>query len=255
MNSAITLLGKVALITGGTSGIGRETALAFARAGAKLVVTGRREAEGAETVRLVHEADGQAHFVRTDVRNEEDLKAAVAETVSRYGRLDIAVNNAGVEAGGMIPEIDHETYRHVFDINVWGVIASMKYEIPAMLEGGGGSIINVSSVVGKVGMPGAAVYIASKHAVEGLTKVAALEYAAQGIRVNAIAPALIDTDMADRFAGPEGSEGRSQIAGLHPLGRTGKPAEVAAGMVFLASDAASFITGHSLGIDGGWLAR
>lgn len=249
-----TLAEKTALITGGTSGIGRQAALTFAHAGAKVVVTGRREAEGAETVRQVAEAGGEAIFVRTDVKNETDIKHAVEETVSRFGRLDIAFNNAGVETLGPIPEVTEESYRNTFDINVWGVLASMKHEIPAMLENGGGSIINVSSVAGQIGMAGVSVYVASKHAVEGLTKVAALEYAQSGIRVNAIAPGLIDTDMADRFAGKEG-EMRDQIIGLHPLGRGGRPQEVADAVLFLAGDASSFVTGHSLNVDGGFTAQ
>ncbi len=248
------LTGKVAFITGGTSGIGRQAAITLAKAGAKVVVTGRREAEGAETVRLVEESGGEALFVRTDVKNEADIKGAVEQTVERYGRLDIALNNAGVETAGPIPEVSEETYRNTFDINVWGVLASLKYEVPAMLKNGGGSIINVSSVAGQVGMPGVSIYVASKHAVEGLTKVAALEYAKEGIRVNAIAPGLIDTDMADRFAGKEG-EMRDQLAGMHPIGRSGKPSEIADAVLFLASDDSSFVTGHSLNVDGGWTAQ
>lgn len=248
------LEGKVAFITGGTSGIGRQTAVTLAQAGAKVVVTGRREAEGAETVRQVEAAGGEALFVRTDVKNESDIKNAVNQTLERFGRLDIALNNAGVETAGPIPEVTEDNYRNTFDINVWGVLASMKYELPAMQKNGGGSIINVSSVAGQIGMPGVSVYVASKHAVEGLTKVAALEYAQAGIRVNAVAPGLIDTDMADRFAGKEG-EMREQIAGMHPLGRSGKPREIADAVLFLASEDSSFVTGHSLNVDGGWTTQ
>ena len=248
------LEGKTALITGGTSGIGREAAVALAQAGAKVTVTGRRKPEGEETVRLIEEAGGEGHYVKTDVRNEADIQKAVEATVVRFGGLDIALNNAGLETAGPITEAEEETYRTVFDINVWGVLASMKHEVPAMLKSGGGSIINVSSVAGRIGMAGVSIYVASKHAVEGLTKVAALEYAREGIRVNAVAPGLIDTDMADRFAGKEGEQ-REYIAGLHPIGRSGKPREVADAIVWLASEESSFVTGHSLSVDGGWLAQ
>ncbi len=246
--------GKIAFITGGTSGIGRQAAISLAQAGAKVVVTGRREREGAETVRLVEDVGGEALFVKTDVKNEGDIKRAVDQTLERFGRLDIALNNAGIETAGPIPEVTEENYRNTFDINVWGVLASMKYEVPAMLKNGGGSIINLSSVAGQIGMPGVSVYVASKHAVEGLTKAAALEYGTAGIRINAIAPGLIDTDMADRFAGKEG-ETREQIAGMHPIGRSGKPREIADAVLFLASDDSSFVTGHSLNVDGGWTAQ
>ena len=246
---------KVAFVTGGTSGIGRETAVTFAKAGAKVVVTGRREEEGNQTVKLIEETGGEGSFIQTDVKNEEDIKRAVDETVARYGRIDIAFNNAGVETSGPLTEAARSDYEHTFDINVWGVIASLKYEIPAMLENGGGSIINVSSVAGQVGMAGVSIYVASKHAVEGLTKVAALEYAQQGIRVNTIAPGLIDTPMADRFAGDEGDETREYLNSLHPIGRSGKPHEVAEAVLWLASDASSFVTGTSLNVDGGWTAQ
>ena len=249
-----TLTGKVALVTGGTSGIGRTTAVAFAKAGAKVVVSGRREAEGAETVKLIEEAGGEGLFVRADVAKEADIKALVAATVEKFGRLDIAFNNAGVEIAGPIPEATEEDFYRVTNINVWGVLASMKHEIPVMLEQGGGTIINTSSVAGQVGMAGASIYVASKHAVEGLTKTAALEYADKGIRVNAVAPRFIQTDMADRFAGTE-DEMRDYIISLHPLGRPGVTREVADAVVWLASDEASFVTGHSLPVDGGFTAR
>ena len=249
-----TLEGKIALVTGATSGIGRATAIAMGQAGAKVVVTGRREAEGAETVKLVNETGAESFFVRTDVSKEEDSKRAVDETVARYGRLDIAVNNAGVEDLSQVPNITHDLYEHVFGINVWGMIASMKYEIPAMLANGGGSIINVSSVAGRYGFSGAALYCASKGAVEQLTKTAALDYATQGIRINAVAPAVIVTPMADRFADTIGAN-YDALATMHPMGRVGRPEEVAETILFLASDAASFITGSSLGVDGGLMAK
>ncbi len=246
---------KVVLITGGTSGIGRETAVQFASQGAKVVVAGRREEEGQETVKLVEEAGGQGLFVQTDVVDEDQVKNLVEKTVSHFGRLDIAFNNAGVEHTGATVEATAEDYRKIFDINVLGVLLSMKHEIPAMQKTGGGAIINTSSIAGHVGMAGAGVYIASKHAVEGLTKTAALELATEGIRVNAVAPGAIATDMVDRFAGEEGSEERQGLADMHPIQRVGNPPEVASAVLYLASDAASFTTGVSLPVDGGFLAR
>ncbi|MGI9240089.1 MAG: glucose 1-dehydrogenase [Verrucomicrobiales bacterium] len=246
---------KVVLITGATSGIGRTTAIKFAAAGAKVVVSGRREEEGAAVVAEIKAAGGEASFVRADIAKEDDVKALVAKTVETYGRLDVAFNNAGVEMTGAILEAEESDYRRVFDINVWGVLTSMKYEIPEMIKNGGGAIINTSSIAGHIGMAGAAVYIASKHAVEGLTKTAALEYAQQGIRVNAVAPGGIVTDMIDRFAGPDGSEMRDGLAQMHPLGRLGTTEEIADAVVFLASDGASFVTGESLKVDGGFVAQ
>jgi NAD(P)-dependent dehydrogenase (short-subunit alcohol dehydrogenase family) len=247
--------GKVALVTGGTSGIGRETAIEFAKAGAKVVLAGRRQQEGAAVVDEIKSVGGDAHFVQTDISNEDQVKRLVDETVERFGRLDIAFNNAGVEHGGPVTEFTEDDYRHVFDINVLGVFLSQKYEIPAMLKSGGGVIINTSSILGQIAMPGAAVYNASKHAVEGITKTTALELAEQGIRVNSVAPGAIATDMIDRFAGEEGAESRKQLEALHPMGRLGQAKEIAAAVLYLASDAASFTTGISLPVDGGFLAR
>jgi NAD(P)-dependent dehydrogenase (short-subunit alcohol dehydrogenase family) len=252
MNSS--LKDKVVLITGATSGIGKTSALAFAKAGAKVVVSGRRETEGFAVVAEIKAAGGEATFVKADVAVDDEVKALVAATLETYGRLDVAFNNAGVEWGGPTTEATEADFRHTFNINVWGVAASMKYEIPAMLKSGGGSIINTSSVAGHIGMPGASLYVASKHAVEGLTKTVALEYAKQGIRVNAVAPAAIETDMIDRFVGKEGDQ-RNYLAGVHPIGRMGKPLEIANAVLFLASEEASFITGTSLAVDGGWLAQ
>jgi len=175
--------------------------------------------------------------------------------VSQFGRLDIAFNNAGIEQLGTLVDFTEDQYRKLFDINVLGVLLSIKYEVPALLQSGGGVIINTSSIVGHIAMPGAGLYVASKHAVEGITKAAALELAEQGIRVNAIAPGAIATDMIDRFAGEEGSENRQWLAAQHPLGRIGRASEVAAGVLYLASDAASFTTGVSLPVDGGYLAK
>ena len=246
---------KVVLITGATSGIGKATALKFGAAGAKVVVSGRREAEGAAVADAIRSAGGEATFVQADVADEDQVKALVGKTVETYGRLDVAFNNAGVELTGTITEADRSDYQRIFDINVWGVLASMKHEIPEMIRSGGGTIINTSSIAGHIGMAGASTYIASKHAVEGLTKTAALEYASDGIRVNAVAPGGIATDMIDRFAGPEGSEMRDGLAQMHPVGRLGNSDEIADAVLFLASDAAGFVTGESLKVDGGFTAQ
>jgi len=243
---------KVVIVTGATSGIGRETARRFAAEGAKVVLAGRREKEGHEAVNEIEAAGGTGLFVQTDVAREGDVRRLVERTVAEFGRLDIAFNNAGVEHAGPVAEVTVEDFERVFGINVLGVFLSQKYEIPAMLESGGGVIINTTSVLGHIAMPGAAIYNASKHAVEGLTKTTALEYAEQGIRVNAVAPAVIGTDMIDRFAG---HEGREEMKALHPVGRIGRPEEVADAVLYLASDSASFTTGISLPVDGGFLAR
>ena len=246
--------GKVALVTGGTSGIGKATAIAFAQAGAKVVLSGRREKEGAAVVAEIERLGGTAAFVRADVAVEADVKAMVDFVVATYGRLDVAFNNAGVEWMGPLEAATEEDYRRVFDINVWGVLNSMRHEIPAMLRTGGGAIVNTSSVAGHIGMGQVSIYIASKHAVEGLTKAVALEFAKQNIRVNAVAPAVIATDMVDRFAGKEG-EMREYLKSLHPVGREGTGEEVAAAVLYLCSDAAKFTTGVSLPVDGGFLAQ
>ncbi|MEC5127454.1 glucose 1-dehydrogenase [Verrucomicrobiales bacterium BCK34] len=246
---------KTVLITGATSGIGKATALKFAEAGANVVVSGRREAEGNAVVEAITSAGGEATFIQADVSNEEDIKNLISKTVGKYGRLDVAFNNAGIETAAPIVEVGIDDYRQVFDINVWGVLASMKHEIPAMLASGGGSIINTSSIVGQVGAPGLSAYTASKHAVEGLTKSAALEHAKEGIRVNAVSPGLIQTDMADRLVGAGESEMRDGFIAAHPIGRVGTPEEIAATVFFLASDGASFITGESIKADGGFTAQ
>src|SRR5881296_3319842 len=225
--------GKVALVTGGTSGIGKATAIAFARAGAKVVLTGRREKEGAQVVAEIKKLGGDGAFVRADVAKDSDVKAMVDFTVSKHGRLDVAFNNAGVEWTGPLDQATEAEYRRVFDINVWGVLNSMRHEIPVMLKNGGGAIVNNSSVAGHVGLAQVSVYIASKHAVEGLTKSVALEFAKQNIRVNAVAPGVIATDMFDRFAGKELGD---QIASIIPVARIGASEEIAAAVLYLCSD-------------------
>jgi len=248
------LNGKVALVTGGTSGIGKATAIEFGRAGAKVVLTGRREKEGAQVVDEIRKLGGDAAFVRADVAKDADVKAMVDFTVGKYGRLDIAFNNAGVEWTGPLDRATEAEYRRVFDINVWGVLNSMRHEIPVMLKNGGGAIVNNSSVAGHVGLGQVSIYIASKHSVEGLTKSVALEFAKQNIRINAVAPGVIATDMLDRFAGKE-SEMRDSLTSIIPVGRIGAGEEIAAAVLYLCSDDAKFTTGTSLVVDGGYMAQ
>lgn len=248
---------KVVLITGGTSGIGRETAVAFAKEGAKVVVAGRRRAEGEETVRLVQSAGGEGLFVLADVSQESDVERLIADTVTKFGKLDAVFNNAGVEGTvGPVHEQTAENYQHTFSINVLGVLLTMKHAIRQFLkQKNGGSIVNTTSIGGHAGMPGASVYAASKHAVVGLTRSAALEYASARIRVNAVAPGGVQTDMLDRFTNGRDSDGRKHLAAAHPFGRIGTVDEISAAVLFLSSDEASFITGHDLVIDGGYLAK
>jgi len=248
------LEGKVGLVTGGTSGIGRETAVHFAKSGAKVVVSGRREKEGEETVELVRAAGGEGLFVRSDVSKAADVETLVRKTVERFQRLDIAFNNAGIE-GVWVPiaRQSEEDFDRTIDINLKGVWLCLKYEIRQMLaQGGGGAIVNMASVTGLTGSAGAAAYSASKHGVIGLTKSAALETAKSGIRINAVCPAVIETSMADRlFGAPKINK---SVLALHPVGRFGKPEEVAEAVVWMCSARASFLTGQSLVLDGGFLA-
>jgi NAD(P)-dependent dehydrogenase (short-subunit alcohol dehydrogenase family) len=248
--------GKVALVTGGGSGIGRATALAFAREGARVAIGNRNEKRGEETVAMIRKAGGTASFKRTDVLVTKDIEALVNHAVNEYGGLDLAFNNAGVE-GDVAPliEITEASYDAVMDVNAKGVWLSMKYEIPRMLERGGGAIVNCSSVAGLIGFPNMAPYFASKHAVIGLTKVAALEYSAKGIRINAVNPAVIDTEMVDRIVAGYGTKKEDDLVPLHPIGRLGRVEEVAEAVLWLCSNKSSFVAGHSLVVDGGFTAR
>jgi NAD(P)-dependent dehydrogenase (short-subunit alcohol dehydrogenase family) len=246
--------GKVGLVTGGTSGIGRETAILFAKAGAKVVVAGRRELEGNETVDLIRAGGGDGLFVKADVSKASEVAALVQKAVERFGRVDVAFNNAGIE-GILAPIIrqSEEDFDRTIDINLKGVWLCLKYEIRQMLkQGGRGAIVNMASVTGLVGSVGAAAYSASKHGVIGLTRTAALENAKRGIRINAVCPGFIETAMTDRiFRVPAVHK---YILGCHPIGRLGRPAEIAEGVVWMCSDRASFMTGQSLVLDGGFLA-
>ena len=251
MNNNNSLEGKVVLVTGGTSGIGKATAIQFARAGAKVVLSGRREKEGKEIVRQIEKLGGEAAFVRGDIGKDDDVKKMVDFTIDKFGGLDIAFNNAGVEWKAPLDQATEAEYRRVFDTNVWGVLNSMRHEIPVMLKNGGGAIVNNSSVAGHVGLGEVSIYIASKHAVEGLTKSVALEFAKQNIRINSVAPGPIATEMWDRFAG---DAMRDQITSIVPVGRVGAAEHIAAAVLYLASDAAKFTTGTSLVVDGGFIA-
>ncbi len=248
------LRGKTALITGGTSGIGRATALGLAAEGVNVVITGRRAPEGQSVVEEAKRRGVKALFVQGDVTDERHVQRAVGDAVSLGGRLDFAFNNAGVELMNVpLVETTAEQYRKVFDINVLGVILSMKHQIRAMLaDGRGGSIVNNASIAGRAAMAGLGVYCASKHAVIGLTKAAAMETAKQGVRVNSVSPAAIDTEMYDRFTGNKQPDTTAYMASLHPIGRIGRPEEIANPVLFLFSDEASFITGHDLLVDGGF---
>jgi NAD(P)-dependent dehydrogenase (short-subunit alcohol dehydrogenase family) len=251
---ASDLEGKVGLVTGGTSGIGRETAVLFAKAGAKVVVTGRREVQGNETIEMVRAAGGDALFVKSDVSKAAEVETLIQKVVERFGRLDIAFNNAGIE-GVQAPIVrqSEEDWDRTIAINLKGVWLCLKYEIRQMLrQGGGGAIVNMASIIGLIGTAGVAAYSASKHGVIGLTKTAALENAKSGIRINAVCPGFTETPMADRiFRAPAV---RKYAVDCHPIGRFGRPAEIAEAVVWMCSDRASFMTGQSLVLDGGFLA-
>jgi NAD(P)-dependent dehydrogenase (short-subunit alcohol dehydrogenase family) len=244
------MIASVVLITGALTGIGRATALAFAREGARIVVSGRRDEAGHALAEELRRLGVEAEFIRADVRHEGDVRDLIDKTVTRFGRLDAAVNNAGTEGkAGPVTEQTPESYAATFDTNVLGVLLSMKHEMRVMQAQRSGSIVNLSSTMGQRGAPGASLYTASKHAVEGLTKSAALEGAASGIRVNAIAPGPVETGMLNRFTGT--AERKAALAAGVPLKRVGTPEEIADAIAFVASDKASFITGQIIRVNGG----
>jgi len=240
----------VVLITGALTGIGRAAAFAFARKGANVVVSGRRDEAGQALVSELHALGSEAEFINADVRKEDDVRALVDKTIARFGRIDVAVNNAATEGQvGPITDQTAESFAATFETNVLGVVLSMKHEVRAMQAQKSGSIINISSTYGHEGAAGASIYVGAKHAVEGITKSVALEIAKSGIRVNAVAPGPTDTGMLTRFTGT--AENKAALATTVPMGRLGLSEEVADGIVFIASDEARFITGHVLNVDGG----
>ena len=244
---------SVALITGALTGIGRATAVIVAQQGAHVVVSGRREKEGQDLAAELKALGAKAEFIRADVRSEDDVRNLVDQTIKHFGRLDIAVNNAGTEGlGGLVTEQTAESYAATFDTNVLGVLLSMKHELRVMLAQGSGSIVNVSSAYGSVGAAGASVYVASKHAVEGLTKSAALEVAGTGVRVNVVAPGTTDTGMLTRFTNT--GENKAALVSTVPIKRLATPEEIAHVIAFVASAHASYMTGASIPVDGGMLA-
>ena len=251
------LAGRVALVTGGASGIGRATALTFAREGAKLVIADMNEDGGKQTVHMITENGGEATFVQVDVSKATEVEAMLSATVKTYGRLDCAHNNAGIGSRPRAPlhECSEDTWDRVLSINLKGVWLCMKYEILQMLKQGSGAIVNTASIMGLVGSwSGTVAYNASKHGVVGLTKTAALEYATSGIRVNAVCPGYIHTPLIEE-ALTSNPALEAQIVARHPVGRMGKPEEIAEAVVWLCSDAASFVTGHTMTVDGGYVAQ
>jgi NAD(P)-dependent dehydrogenase (short-subunit alcohol dehydrogenase family) len=241
---------SVVLITGALTGIGRASAIAFAKKGATIVVSGRRDEAGKALVDELRSLGVEAEYINTDVRHDEEVRNLVDRTIEQFGRLDIAVNNAATEGQvGPITDQTAESFAATFETNVLGVLLSMKHEVRAMLEQGSGSIVNISSTYGHAGAAGASVYVAAKHAVEGITKSVALEVVGSGIRVNAVAPGATDTDMLTRFTGTPDNKA-ALVSGV-PMARLGLSEEMANGIVFIASDDASFITGHVLNVDGG----
>jgi NAD(P)-dependent dehydrogenase (short-subunit alcohol dehydrogenase family) len=254
MNKNVSSADKVAFVTGAANGIGRATALAFAREGANVVVADVSEEGNQETSRMIEELGGRALAVRCDVSRAEDVKAALDKALDVFGRLDFAFNNAGVEQPiTATSEITEEEWNRIIRINLTGVFLGMKYEIPLMLKQGGGAIVNTASGAGVKGFAGQAAYAAAKHGVVGLTKSAALDYASQNIRINAVCPGIIATPMMDRFTGGT-HEGEQRVITQEPIGRMGKPEEIAATVVWLCSDAAAFVVGHAMVVDGGQTA-
>jgi NAD(P)-dependent dehydrogenase (short-subunit alcohol dehydrogenase family) len=247
--------GKVAVITGGSSGIGRAAAIAFGADGARVAIGARRAAESEETIRQIQAQGGDAIFVPTDVTQADQVQKLMDTAVNRWQRLDFAFNNAGIGGSAFIPTPDYseQVWDEVIDVNLKGVFLAMKYEIPHMLKSGGGAIVNMSSVAGLIGGPVGIAYYASKHGVIGATKAAAMEYAQKGIRVNAVCPAVIPTPLSEGlFKSPEVE---ARVLAMHPMGRFGTTQEVADAVVFLCSNKSSYITGHALPVDAGLLAR
>jgi len=247
-------IAPVVLITGALTGIGRATANAFASEGARVAISGRRGEEGHKLEAELRQIGAEAVFIKSDVRREDEVRSLVDETVKRFGRLDVAVNNAGTEGKpGPLTDQTAESYAATFDTNVLGTLLSMKHELRVMLPQGSGSIVNVSSTYGRAGTPGAALYVASKHAVEGFTKAAALEFAETGVRINVVAPGTTETGMLNRFTGTP--ENKADLISRVPMKRIAQPEEIAQAILFLGSNKASYITGASLAADGGKLAR
>lgn len=246
---------KVAFVTGGSTGIGRATALAFAEHGAHVVVADVNLDAGGKTAQLIQESGGKGHFVRCDVSKDADVKKAIEDTVGLFGRIDFAFNNAGTEGiQAMTKDCSEENWDRVIAVNLKGVWLCMKYELQQMLKQGGGSIVNCSSIAGLIGFNAVPAYVASKHGVLGLTKTAALEYAKSGIRINAVCPGVIDTPMIERATHGDANAINMYAAG-EPVGRLGRPQEIAAAVLWLSSEQSSFVTGHPLVVDGGWVAQ
>lgn len=243
------LEGKTAIVTGAASGIGKSTALLFAEEGAKIVVADLNAEGGNDVVKEIERKGGEAIFVKVDTSNHEDAKKCAEQAVAKFGKLDIAVNNAGIAGHTQtVGEMDIDGWNKVIAINLSGVFYGMRYQIPAMLKNGGGSIVNISSILGSVAFPGAAAYVSSKHGIIGLTKTAALDHSKNGIRINAVGPAFVDTPMISDID-------HEELKKIHPIGRLAKPEEVAQLILWLASDKSSFVTGSYYPIDGGYLAQ
>lgn len=249
------LKGKVVFITGASTGIGRATAMQFAKSQASVVIADINMDAGPQTANLIKEQGGIAEFMKCDVSKESEVKAAIEKTVKIFGGIDYAFNNAGIEGEqGLTAGGTSDNWNKVLQTNLSGVYFCMKYEIPEMLKRGSGSIVNCASIAGLIGFPGISAYTAAKHGVVGLTKAAALEYAKQKIRVNAVCPGVIQTPMIDRFVHGE-AQALQQLSAGEPVGRLGQPEEISEAVLWLCSEASSFVTGHSLAVDGGWVAQ